>query len=768
MRKTGEINQSLAARTRWLFTKDGLPVLASILVGIVLGFFVSGVVGLILATLAGFGVLFLFKRPPFRTKPWQALTIDLAPVVGKLFFAMAFLLPIADYLMLPDQIHNPNTLPKYLSIVIALPKNLFISPKGGDLFPGFAFIVIISIVLMYWGSMNLEKRGHLLMAFAGLVLYTISPLITATLVGASGIHLIMSFFGIGYYFAWVGLLLILASKFLPSILKPGAFPAIKAGGMLSFLPPVIALGLASHLNAAGGGFHFPPLQLFDFESTHHFVAGVFSAGVAATSSGIIVGQANKDAEPYSEDSVVPTETESGEIGPPPEEPPDVPEGGSEIGPPPEEPPDVPEDSYPVGVPIPSDDPDDPPGTTYTNNSDGSITQTQPGGIIATKYTDGSIVATQPNGIKTTFYTDGTVYSEGPNGDSYTKYPDGTEKEWDPETGLKVTQPNGDVSITLIDGRTGGVKHLPDGGADITSPNGGTMHIRPGAPVEGSITSYDGYVYSGDGKGNFSINSPYGGAVNMDKDGNMSGDITDEKGNKFTFKSDGSYQAKTPEGDDIDIGPEGIKAKFHDGSFINTDADGNPTSAHLKGEDGSTLDLNTDEKGNLHIKDDQGNSADMNQDGSGQVKSANGSYVNVGKDGGINGHLKDEEGTLDINTDGKGGMHIKDDKGGSADINQDGSGRVQDHEGDVATLDSNGNATISDTKGHTWGAKNDGSGYVKDNKGNRIDLNKNGSITTTEAGGKVTNYTADEVQQMKAQAAGQGQAGFGVDSSAGGG
>ena len=89
-------SQSLAARTRWLFTKEGLPVLISIAAGLVIGFFISGVVGLVLATAAGFVVLKLFNRLELRFSPWQAAVIDWTPVVGKLLFALTFLLPIAS------------------------------------------------------------------------------------------------------------------------------------------------------------------------------------------------------------------------------------------------------------------------------------------------------------------------------------------------------------------------------------------------------------------------------------------------------------------------------------------------------------------------------------------------------------------------------------------------------------------------------------------------------------------------------------------------
>ena len=95
-----------------LFTRDGLPVLASIVVGIIFGYFINGALGLILATVAGFAVLYRFGHLPFRLSPWPVLIVDVTPIVAKLMFYMVFLLPVANYLALPSG-HTPNTLTKY-------------------------------------------------------------------------------------------------------------------------------------------------------------------------------------------------------------------------------------------------------------------------------------------------------------------------------------------------------------------------------------------------------------------------------------------------------------------------------------------------------------------------------------------------------------------------------------------------------------------------------------------------------------------------------
>ncbi len=639
--------KSLAERIAWLFSKDGLPVLVSIIAGVVIGFVVNGAVGLVLATIAGFGIMFLFNKLPIRLTPWQALVIDVGPVLAKLSFFMIFLLPVASYLTLPSG-HTPDTLTKYLSIVIALPDNL-VSKPGTDVFPGFAIVVIISMILMLWGSSNLGKTRNLLLALGGLLLYTFSPTIASILTGDVRLRIIMSFFSIGYYLAWVGLLLIIVSKVLPQFLKVNPSRMGTSFGLPSILPPVIAFGVFNQFSGVDLSGHIPFIGAFDFEETHHLVAGVFSGGIAGWGAGVITS--GNEAPPEEDE---------------PEEPP-VPQG-----------------------PVPSTDPDDPPGTTIQNNPDGTSTKRRPDGFVGTKYSDG------------------TVYVQGPNGETGVYYPDGITKEWTPEAGLEVTHPNGDMEWTSAEGAESSVTNNKDGSIDIKSGYGGNLHIPKEGNPEGTITTWDGNNLKFNGDGSASMTTA-GGTMTVDKDGNLSGSMSDGKGNRITIGEDGSVDAENADGDKLKIDADGLKAKFKDGSFVNMDAKGNLTSAHVTGDDGVTYDASTDDKGGLHLKDNQGNSADINKDGSGQMKGA---------------------------------------------------------DGFTATQDSQGNATFT-SEGTTWAAKKDGSGTISDKKGNRIDLGKDGSLTVKDAQGKTTTYTADQVGQMQAQANGSSQGGGAVNSSTGG-
>ena len=85
-------------------------------------------------------------------------------------------------LLLPSG-HYPDTFMKYLSIMVVIPKNIVSNAPIVDVFPGIPIIVALSVVLMFWGSLNLYKRKNFIIAFSGLILYTISPSIAS--VGSS-------------------------------------------------------------------------------------------------------------------------------------------------------------------------------------------------------------------------------------------------------------------------------------------------------------------------------------------------------------------------------------------------------------------------------------------------------------------------------------------------------------------------------------------------------------------------------------------------------
>lgn len=621
----------LGKRIVWLFTRKGLPSLAAILVGAAIGWFVNGVAGLLLATVAGFLVLAAFKKLPIRLTPWQALVTDISPIIAKMCFMMVILLPVAKSLMLPTG-QYPDTLTKYVSILIVLPKNIISGAPANSIFPGVPIIVVISVVLMVWGSMNLGRTKMWLMALLGLLLFTFSPSIASVFKGDPGLRLSMSSFSIGYYLAWFGLIWMMVAKLLPKILKTTPARQTGAAGALNMLPPIVVFGLLSqHGSTIDLGLHFPFLGSLDFESMHHGIAAGFSAAYAGIGAGAITEEAGYDGEESPEEF-------SGNEAPPEKE---IPE---------------PEPTVPAG-PQPSTDPEDPTGTTIEKNKDGTMTKRMPDGWTATKYTDG------------------TIYGEGPNGEKVTYYPDGTSKEYTPEGGLDVKHPNGDSELTTPDGATTSIVNNADGTMDITSGYGGTLHVSKEGYPEGTLTAHDGTRYTCAKDGSVSIATP-DGTMTMDADGNMTGAMRTPEGDTITAKPDGTIEAKTAEGDIITIDKDGLKAKFTDGSFANMDSNGNITSAHLKDKEG-TIDIATDDKGSTHIKDDQGNSVDINKDGSGQMKGSDGSSASQDANG--NATVTNSEGTTwSAKNDGSG--TITDKKGNKIELHKDGSLTVKESSG----------------------------------------------------------------------------------------
>ena len=631
------IIQSLGNRIKWLFTKEGIPLLITILAGIIFGSIFNGALGIIIATIFGLAILKLLNRLPLKISPWQSLVTFFTPIIARICFFMVFLLPVADFLALPTG-QTPDTIPNYLSVVLLKPENLFSRPD--IVFPGFVILVIASIVLMFWGGMNLSKKRNMILALSGLLLFTLSPTITSILSGDIRFRFSIDVFSAGYFFAWIGLLLSALNMALPRFLNYKPAARYNQGAFLNVIPAALAIGFISQLNTIDLSVYFQSFQSFGFfEHTHHFVGAVFTGGAAAAGAGIVVNDA---------DSLdVPEETEDISIS------------------------DIalnPEDSPITELTLNADDP---PGTTIQHNPDGSMTKTQPDGTVGT------------------LYSDGTLYAETPDGGRAVLYPDGTTKVWDPESGSEVLYPNGEYEVITIDGIKSTSTYNDDGSWNIVSGYGGSLHIPKEGYPEGSITTADGNVmrFNKDGSGSVTCSE---GTINIDKDGNMWGSLKDQEGNSTTFNRDGTMDAVTAEGDTLTIDADGLRAKFVDGTFLNTDAAGNIISCHLKNETG-TVDIDTDKNGTMHIKDNHGNSAFVNKDGSGEMKSADGS---------------------------------------------------------IAMQDSEGNAAFTNAEGTTWTAKNDGTGTIEDKLGNRIILAQDGTVTIKNTNGETAVYTPKQINQMQ--------------------
>ena len=274
-----------------LFSKKRLPVLAAILTGFVLGFLVNGALGLIAGVTIGFALRWLLQsRLPVRLTSGMTIFRDSLPILAKLCFFMIFLLPIADYMALPSG-HTPDTLPKYISIVAAIPHNLIQKP-GTDIYPGWVVIVLISVVLMVWGATNLFKTKNWLLAFAGLVLYTLSPTITGATLGTFKLEIVGAFFGVGYYLAWIGLVLVLVARLLPKFVS-----SPRLNQAFSMVPPVVLGSLLGQHGIPSLSGHLSFLGSMDFESTHHLIAGGLSGIFAGLGAEEITDDSDEAPEP---------------------------------------------------------------------------------------------------------------------------------------------------------------------------------------------------------------------------------------------------------------------------------------------------------------------------------------------------------------------------------------------------------------------------------------------------------------------------------------
>jgi hypothetical protein len=285
--------QRFIAKIRWLLTKEGRPYLLVIALGFLIGAFVDGAWGLLIATVLGLALFTFLKKFSLPLKPWQATVTTLWPIVARLCFMMILLLPVANGtvgLLLPSG-HYPDTFMKYLSIMIVIPKNIVSNAPIVDVFPGIPIIVALSIILMFWGSLNLYKRKNFTIALSGLILYTISPAIASAAV-PTHFNTVTSY-AAGYYLGWVGLVLIVVDKFfLQRILKAFApvspSPTVqRANRLLGVLPILAFTVLITQLQ--GLNLHIQLIAFQDlFEAEHHAVASLLSGIVAGVGAGVIM------------------------------------------------------------------------------------------------------------------------------------------------------------------------------------------------------------------------------------------------------------------------------------------------------------------------------------------------------------------------------------------------------------------------------------------------------------------------------------------------
>ncbi|MEM2969701.1 MAG: hypothetical protein QXR63_02060 [Candidatus Bathyarchaeia archaeon] len=631
-----------------------IPTVVAVIVGFLVGFLVDGAVGVVVAMVAGMLVLKVFGRLKIPVQPWQSLVAFLLPIVGRTLLILGLLLPFGNGLTLSTG-EYPDTLPKYFSIVVLKPQNLMATSGKywgmPDYYPGAPLIVLVSIILMFVGSLRMQKMKYALISVAGLLLFTLSPTISYLIsTGNANLLFYMPFFQVGFYLAWIGVVLVILHNLLHNRLSKGT-PATPSYGKftLALIFPVAA-GTQLLEGLMSIYINLPTVRMLidisqDFEELHHSFANGFSGIVSGIGAGEIVDEFPEEV------TEVPEEAPVYEVPP-------VYEG-----------------------PVPSTDPNDPPGTTFQYNSDGTITKNLPDGTVGTKYTDGTIYAESPDGSTYTSYPDGTEKVYTPDGTLETTYPDGTVVTNTPDGKVETSYPDGTSVIKAPDGRS--LTTHPDGKITISNPDGSSETFTPDGETVSKTFGGDmeGVTATKNPDGTWTVTSTYGGSMTVDKKGNISGSITDKDGTQCTFLPDGTRMATKPNEGTVTIHNDGsMSVQTADGSKISADSKGNITEGHFELNDGRTVDVSS--SGDITVQDNQANSAVIKQDGSIDYTDQDGTKINANPDG--SGSFSTPEGYSGVaNPDGTTTVNYP--NGSSATMNPDGSLTLKSPEGQTTTI-----------------------------------------------------------------------------------
>lgn len=254
----------------WARLAPHRPTVAAWVVGAVLGALVSGAVGLVAAVAVG---LFVARREDGYRPPGAAdLRRRGLPLLGRTLAAMIFFLPAASALQQPTY-HNPNTIDRYISILIAIPSNLTATVTSSP-YPGIPLLVVASMALITYGLLSPRRRSRLLLLTGGLALFTLSPTISAIVTGSPAVHLDPTEFRSGFYLSVIGVALLWVSRRDAARARTSPLSASGASPALA-IAPLVALGF---LDIAAG----QPLALFGlgFEATHHGAAALLAGGWA--------------------------------------------------------------------------------------------------------------------------------------------------------------------------------------------------------------------------------------------------------------------------------------------------------------------------------------------------------------------------------------------------------------------------------------------------------------------------------------------------------
>jgi hypothetical protein len=270
--------QTGPARTNKLLVL--LPIIVAGIVGFLVGL-ANGIAGMIASIAAGLLVSVFFVKKMSGQQALEALQKNLTKIpfimqivymIGTIVFFSIFSVVITKGgLFLPDGIHNPNTLVKYLSIIWVLPENFSKTPTYA--FPGYPGLIIAATIIMIVGTIIperfVDKKIKPIIMMVGLIILTAAPTITHSALGKKG-AVPWDYLPV-FYLAWVGMIMVMVAVYLPWLLEKlglsgkGKFP-LAAGLLIPFMIPLL-----------------PPLHFItgSFEGDHHDAAMVISGWVSA-------------------------------------------------------------------------------------------------------------------------------------------------------------------------------------------------------------------------------------------------------------------------------------------------------------------------------------------------------------------------------------------------------------------------------------------------------------------------------------------------------
>ncbi len=252
------------------------------IIGFIVGFLFGPFIGIIAVIITGF-ILFKIKNPNKSPVPSQDAMPDfvtsLFKVIGRIMVIMMLSLPIASAGLIMANFRNPDTLIKYVSVIIADPSNITFTT---GLFPGMPLMMLGGIILIIMGILIPEKlladKMKWLFQVLGMAIITVTPIISFFAFDS-----FMDFswgYGIVFYLGWIGVVIQLIAPMIGKNINPSTPappPQYATYALLAvFATPILAsISTSPSPEDTKAAAHF-------FEILHHG----FASGIGALIAGL--------------------------------------------------------------------------------------------------------------------------------------------------------------------------------------------------------------------------------------------------------------------------------------------------------------------------------------------------------------------------------------------------------------------------------------------------------------------------------------------------